>query len=609
MSELEKKIDAMDTNTKIKFSDLGLSDRMLAKITAKGYEYPSAIQAWVIPLLLNGNKDIIGQAQTGTGKTAAFALPVLERLDTNSRDIQTLILTPTRELAIQVAEEIRSFADSSVKIQLLYWGQNIRDELSGLRSGPQIVVGTPGRVIDHLTKRKTLNIDKIKYFILDEADEMLNIGFKEEIEEIITFTPKEKKVLLFSATMPKSIKDIVNKYIKDHDLVTIERNELTNSNIEQKCYKINDRDKFEALCRVIEVEFDFYGILFCRTKADVDEVAAKLMSRGYKVEWIHGDIEQKMREKTLARFKNGAIKILVATDVAARWIDVNNLTHVVNYSLPDNPETYTHRIGRTGRAWNKWEAISFVSRKDSRMLSWIETAIKSKIKVEKLPEVSDVIEFKKKRLIDNTKELLLNKEELHYIDLAKDLLDLGNPPEEIIAAILKEWYWKEFSTTHYSELREDSFSSDSRWDRGERSDRWDRGERGFAPVPGQRRLFVAKWKLDWFSPGSLIQFIEKETSSKLGDVGNIDIMREFSFINLSDDDSSVVLKKFKELNPQKPLIVEAKRDWASSSSSSSSSSSGWYRGGSSSRGWSRWWYRGGSSSTSSSSRWGFKKRD
>ena len=193
---LEKKIDAVDTITKIKFSDLWLSEKMLAKIAAKGYEYPSAIQAWVIPLLLNGNKDIIGQAQTGTGKTAAFALPVLERIDINSRDIQTLILAPTRELAIQVAEEIRSFADSSVKIQLLYWWQNIRDELSWLRAWPQIVVGTPGRVIDHLTKRKTLNIDKIKYFILDEADEMLNIGFKEEIEEIITFTPKDKKVLL-----------------------------------------------------------------------------------------------------------------------------------------------------------------------------------------------------------------------------------------------------------------------------------------------------------------------------------------------------------------------------------------------------------------------------
>jgi len=594
---LEKKIDAVDTITKIKFSDLWLSEKMLAKIAAKGYEYPSAIQAWVIPLLLNGNKDIIGQAQTGTGKTAAFALPVLERIDINSRDIQTLILAPTRELAIQVAEEIRSFADSSVKIQLLYWWQNIRDELSWLRAWPQIVVGTPGRVIDHLTKRKTLNIDKIKYFILDEADEMLNIGFKEEIEEIITFTPKDKKVLLFSATMPKSIKDIVNKYIKDHDLVTIEKNELTNSDINQICYKVNERDKFEALCRVIEVEFDFYGILFCRTKADVDDVAARLMSRGYKVEWIHWDIDQKQREKTLARFKNWAIKILVATDVAARGIDVNNLTHVVNYTLPDNPET--HRIGRTGRAGNKWEAISFVSRKDSRILSWIESAIKSKIKVEKLPEISDVIEFKKKRLIDNTRELLTNIDELYYIDLAKDLLDLGNPPEQILAAILKESYWKEFSITHYSELREENFSSDTRWDRGNRNDkapRWDRSDRWFSWVEWQKRLFVAKWKLDWFSPGSLIQFIEKETSSKLWDVGNIDIMREFSFINLSNDDADFVLKKFKEFNPIKPLIVESKKEWSSSSSSSGfarktssrGSSYRWNSSSSNSRGGYRW---------------------
>lgn len=579
MSEIEKKIDADDTNNKVTFADLGLSQKMLDKITAKGYKFPSAIQAWVIPLLLNWNKDIIGQAQTGTGKTAAFWLPVLDRLDSKINDIQVLVLAPTRELAIQVADELKSFADSDTKIQLLYGGQNIRDELMGLKKKPQIVVWTPGRVIDHLTKRKTLNVDKIKYFILDEADEMLNIGFKEEIEQIIEYTPKDKKVLLFSATMPKSIKDIVNKYIKDHDLVTIERNELTNSNIEQKCYKVNERDKFEALCRVIEVEFDFYWILFCRTKADVDDVAARLMSRWYKVEWIHGDIDQKMREKTLARFKNQAIKILVATDVAARGIDVNNLTHVVNYSLPDNPETYTHRIGRTGRAGNKWEAISFVSRKDSRMLSWIEATIKSKIKVESLPKVSDVIEFKKKRLIDNTRELLLNKEELHYIDLAKDLLELWNPAEEIIAAILKEGYWKEFSTTHYNDLKEENFASDSRWER------WDRSSRASAWVDGQSRLFIAKWKLDWFTPGSLIKFIEKETNHKLWDVGNIDIMREFSFINLQDSDASVVLKAFKDLNPRKPLLVEAKKDWGSWAPRkpggfrwwNSSSSRGWYK--------------------------------
>jgi len=592
---IDKKIDAWDTNEKIKFSDLGLSEKMLAKITSKGYEYPSAIQAWVIPLLLNWDKDIIGQAQTGTGKTAAFALPILERLDTKSKDIQALVLAPTRELAIQVAEEIKSFAEVGTKVQLLYGGQNIRDELMGLKRSPQIVVGTPGRVIDHLTKRRSLKIENLKYFILDEADEMLNIGFKEEIEQIIEYTPKDKKVLLFSATMPRSIKDIVNKYIKDHDLVSIERKELTNSNIEQKCYKVNERDKFEALCRVIEVEFDFYGILFCRTKADVDNVAAKLMTRGYKVEGIHGDIDQKMREKTLARFKNWAIKILVATDVAARWIDVNNLTHVVNYSLPDNPETYTHRIWRTGRAGNKWEAISFVSRKDSRMLSWVERTIKSKITVATLPKVSDVIEFKKKRLIDNTKELLEKVEDLHYIDLAKDLLEIGNPPEEVLAAILKEWYGKEFSTTHYSDLKADTFNSNDRWgERGWRSQRW------FSWVDWEKRLFVAKWKLDNFTPWSLIQFIERETDSKLWDVWNIDILREFSFINLKDDDADHVLRTFKTLNPRKPVIVEAK------AKDSWGWSRGWYRGWSSrwgSGGWYRGWNRWSSSRGSSARGW------
>jgi ATP-dependent RNA helicase DeaD len=336
-----------NVENKVKFSDLGLSKKMLEAISKKGYEYPSPVQAGVIPLLLNGDKDIIGQAQTGTGKTASFGIPLLERLDKNAKGVQALILAPTRELAIQVAEEIKSFAVDGVNIQLLYGGQNVRDELSGLRRGPQIVVGTPGRVKDHLIKRKTLKLDNMNYFILDEADEMLNIGFKEEIEEIMEHTPEEKKVLLFSATMPRSIQDIVHKYIKDHDKVTIKREEKTNKNITQVCYKVNESDKFEALCRVIEVEFDFYGIIFCRTKAGVDEVASQLMNRGYKVEGIHGDIDQSMREKTLARFKNKSISILVATDVAARGIDVNNLTHVVNYSLPDNAETYTHRIGRT----------------------------------------------------------------------------------------------------------------------------------------------------------------------------------------------------------------------------------------------------------------------
>jgi len=357
-----------EVNKKTTFADLWLSDKILEKIEKKWYTQPSPIQEWVIPLLLNGDKDIIWQAQTWTWKTAAFALPILERLDTKSKDIQALILAPTRELSIQIAEEIKSFADKDVKVQLVYGGQNYSKEIDWLRRKPQIVVGTTWRVIDHITRKKTLKVENLKYLVLDE-----DMGFVEDIEQILQYTPENKKTLLFSATMPRWIRNIVNKYIKDHDEVKIERKELTNPHIIQKYYKVDDRDKFDALCRIIEVEFDFYGLIFCRTKANVDEVASKLLQRWYKAEWIHGDISQNLREKTLSRFKNKAIKILVATDVAARWIDVNDLTHVINYNLPENPEIYTHRIWRTGRAWKTWEAISFVGRKDGRALAWIKT--------------------------------------------------------------------------------------------------------------------------------------------------------------------------------------------------------------------------------------------
>jgi len=374
--------------------------------------------------------------------------------------------------------------------------------------------------------------------------------------------------------MPRGIKEIVNKYIKDHDLVAIERKELTNPDIKQIIYKVNWRDKFEALCRVIEVEFDFYGIVFCKTKADVDTVAANLMTRGYKVEGIHGDIDQKMREKTLTRFKNGAIKILVATDVAARWIDVNNLTHVINYSLPDNPEVYTHRIGRTGRAGNKWEAISFVTRQDGRMLSWIERTIKMRLEVGKLPQVSDVIEFKKKRLLGNTKEVLDSWIDLTYIDLANQLLELGDA-NKVLASVLKEGFWNEFSEIHYKNITVSNESwRDSSW-------AW----------VWEKRLFIAKGRLDNYTPWTLIQFIENEIGRKLGDIGKIDVMREFSFMNVKDEDAYEILDFFKAANPRKPLIVEAK--------SSGGGSRWWDR-----RWWNRGWYRWGSRwSDRSNSRW------
>jgi ATP-dependent RNA helicase DeaD len=304
--------------TNLTFADLGLSAEILKAVEAKGYTTPSLIQSQVIPVALKTDKDIIGQAQTGSGKTAAFGLPILDRINPKSDDLEAIILTPTRELAIQVADELKSFSlMNQDQITLLYGGQNIRSEMSALRRNPKIVVGTPGRVKDHLSKNR-LDLSKIKYFVLDEADEMLNVGFKEEIEEILEYSPVEKKVFLFSATMPPFIMGLVKKYLKDHELIAVKKENLTNDNITQQYYEVPRGHKFDVLCRIIDITPDFYGIIFCRTKAETDEVASKLSQRGYLAEAIHGDIEQAMREKVLNRFKAKAVKVLVATDVAAR---------------------------------------------------------------------------------------------------------------------------------------------------------------------------------------------------------------------------------------------------------------------------------------------------
>lgn len=446
------------TEQKTTFRDLGLSDKLLASIEKKGYQFPSEIQAGVIPLLLNGDRDIIGQAQTGTGKTASFGLPLLDRLDTRKSGVQAMILAPTRELAIQVANEISSFADSGVRIQLLYGGQNIREEIQGLKRGPQIVVGTPGRVKDHLITKRTLDLSTIDYFILDEADEMLNIGFREEIEEILTHTPKDKKTLLFSATMPREILNIVKKYMKEYDTVAIESKTTISDRIDQKYYEVPPRNKFDALCRVIDITEDFYGIIFCKTRMDVDDVAAKLISKGLKAEGTHGDVDQKAREKILARFKARKISILVATDVAARGIDIDDLTHVVNFSLPDSPETYTHRIGRTARAGKTGTAISFVSNSDRRKLISIERIIKQKIQKGTLPNVKDVVDIRKKRLVESIGTLMSDEKIHDFAEMADHLIALGDP-KQVISALLQNTYKDTLKESSYTDIKESSFAA------------------------------------------------------------------------------------------------------------------------------------------------------
>ncbi len=555
---------------KITFADLGLSEKTLAWVEKKGYKIPSPIQAAVIPKLLMGDKDILGQAQTGTGKTASFWLPLLDRLDMKKKEVWAMILAPTRELAIQVAEEIKSFSDGKVKIILLYGGQSIRDEIQALRSWPHIVVGTPGRVKDHINKKR-LKLEHIDYFILDEADEMLNIGFREEIEEIMEHTPKQKKVLLFSATMPRAILQIAEKYMGEYDLVSIKSKTLSNTSITQKYYDVSPRNKFEALCRIIDAEEEFYSIIFCRTKSDVDDVTSNLVSRGFLAEAIHGDIEQKAREKILKRFKDAKIKILVATDVAARGIDVEDLNFVVNYSLPENPEIYTHRIGRTGRAWKTGTAISFVSRGDTRKLMFIERTIKAKIEKAKLPDTQDIIAGKKKRLTENIATTLEAEKDTEIQNTLDELLTT-HAAEDLLYALFKISHGKEFKAETYKDIKEVRDNRASR-----ESDWWSAG-----------RLFVAKGRADRMTPGSLIQFLEKEIGSHLWDVGKIDIFENFSYINVDAEKAEIILAHFKLENKARPLVVQAKpRGW---DRGGRSGSGGGYRGGA--RWWDRGWYRG-----------------
>lgn len=442
------------------FKDLGLSPEILKAIEEKGFKTPSAIQAGVIPLLLNGEKDIIGQAQTGTGKTAAFALPLLERINASEKRTQAIVLTPTRELAIQIVKEIQSFSvPNSPKVEVVYGGNPMRHEINALRRNPQIIVGTPGRVQHHI-RTGVLRLDDIKYFVLDEADEMLNFGFREEIEKILELTPPQRRVLLFSATMPKSILAIVNKYMGDYDSVKIDAKDMTNTNITQKYYCIAPQDKFEALCQIMEAEETFYAIVFCRTKNNTDVIANKLAAKHLSAEAIHGDIDQSQREKTLKKFREGKIKILVATDVAARGIDVESLNFVVNYSIPENEEIYTHRIGRTGRAGNTGTAITLITASERNRLNQFERKLNVKIQKGVLPSPKELIEKKKQHLIERI-ESIIDNNHIEYLEpIAKELLEEADATK-VVAALLKDAYQNDLDEKTYKAIPEDTFQAAS----------------------------------------------------------------------------------------------------------------------------------------------------
>ncbi|MBN1175667.1 DEAD/DEAH box helicase [Candidatus Woesearchaeota archaeon] len=468
------------------FKKLGLSDNTVKALEKKGYTTPTTIQARVIPLLLEGKKDVVGQSQTGTGKTASFALPILERIKENSKTVQAIILTPTRELAMQVAGEIISLkGDKKVFVLPIYGGSPIDPQIKQLKQGVDIVVGTPGRVID-LQKRGVLKLNNIQYAVLDEADEMLNMGFVDDIKEILENSPKEKSMLLFSATMPTPILKIAKEYMKEHEIIEIEKSQITTNTIQQIYYDISAKDRIEGIRRIIDYYVDFYGIIFCNTKSSVDMVTQKLVSMDYSAASLHGDITQSQREKILQQFRNKQINILVATDVAARGIDVNDLSHVINFSLPQSPESYVHRIGRTGRAGKTGISITLVIPSESRKLSLLEKVNNCKLEKHKLPSAKEVIAHKEeqvKTLIQNIINDDSSKSEKYNL-MAKELLE-EHSPMKIVSALLKYNFKHDLDTIRYKDIAEPApsrgGSSRSGNSGGFRRDRRDGGDRrGFS---------------------------------------------------------------------------------------------------------------------------------
>jgi ATP-dependent RNA helicase DeaD len=517
------------------FEHLGLSERTLKILKKKGFEEPTPIQTKTIPSILQGDRDIVGQAQTGTGKTAAFGLPIIELLPEKSKAVRALVLTPTRELAIQVAEEIHSLkGKKKLNIVPIYGGQSIDLQLRSLKKGIDVVVGTPGRILDHL-RRRTLKLDQVSYLVLDEADEMLNMGFLEDVREIMENTGPEKRTMLFSATMPKEIMQIARNYMGEYDVMKVTKGQLTVKQTDQIYFEVSAADRFEALCRIIDIEEEFYGLVFCRTKVDVDTIANHLIERGYDADALHGDLSQSQREKILYKFRKGMINILVATDVAARGIDVKDLTHVINYSLPQDPESYVHRIGRTGRAGKEGNAITFITPAEYRKLQFIQRSAKTDIRKAKLPRVKDVIKTKKQRIKTELHDIVRSSPKSEYIKMSRELLEL-NEPEDVLAALLQYSFQDELDEKSYTEIQD-----------------------AIVDTKGKTRLFVTQGKQDGLSRKKLVDFIKDKCAISSDKIRDIQILDKFSFVTLPFHEAEVLLAFFKGRKKKSgPFITKAK---------------------------------------------------
>lgn len=509
------------SDTKLTFRDLGLTERVLKALDDMGFEEPSPIQEQTIPSLLAG-KDVIGQAQTGTGKTAAFGVPIVERWDPKIRAVQALVLTPTRELAVQVAEEISKIGKYvRLKTIAIYGGQSIERQIRSLRFGVDLVIGTPGRIMDHM-RRGTLDLHGIRMLVLDEADEMLDMGFIDDIEFILKEMPEERQTLLFSATMPDEIKRLALRYMRDPHHIAVSPQQLTVPQIEQIFYEVRPAFKTEALCRVLDMEDVERGICFCRTKKGVDELVEGLQARGYLAEGIHGDMNQAQRSRVMARFKEGGVELLIATDVAARGLDIPDVTHVFNYDIPQDPESYVHRIGRTGRAGRTGTAITFISSREFPQLRLIERVTKSRIQRRPLPSVMDVAEKQREQLKERLIKVMDEGQLAFYKELAVELLDEFDP-DMLLAAAMK---------------------MASGGDKTPAQQNMDFGDTG--AEPGMVRLFLNIGRQQSILPADIVRSIASQAGIPGSAIGLINIYDRFSFVEVPKDVAAQVIHAMQE---------------------------------------------------------------
>ena len=531
------------------FEESGLQSEIVKAVSDMGFETPTPIQAKVIPFLLEGSKDLVALAQTGTGKTAAFSLPLIHKMDPDLRSVQTLILCPTRELCIQVAKEINNFIKHirGMKVIAIYGGESMEKQKRALKSGGQIIVGTPGRTKD-MIQRKYLKVNTVQWLVLDEADEMLTMGFKEDLDDILSNTPEEKQTLLFSATMPRAIESIADHYMKDPKLISSGQRNISAENIKHQYFLVKGRDKYLALKRVIEFQPGMYSVIFCRTRRDTQELANQLAKDNFKAEAIHGDLPQLQRDKVMSRFRKKYTQFLVATDVAARGIDIDDLSHVINFELPDNPEVYIHRSGRTGRAGKDGICFSFITARDLEKINFFERRIKKKFERELVPTGEQICEKKLLQHITKVeREEVVEERISRYLPLVEE--KLGKLTKE---ELIKQFISVEFNSflEHYQNAPDLNQKARMRND----STRRNRGSIQFA------RFLINVGRKQELTAPLLIGFINDCLNvRKRVKIGKIDIRQKETFFEIDADYTKRFISGYRQMDVNfngKKIIVE-----------------------------------------------------